>query len=329
MSLEQAVARRSALFAARQRGHTTAFRLINADGDGMPGLAVDVYDRWLVAHLYDLTPAAVDATLQALRRPDFAGMYVKLHPVQSHEPGPQPSHAEPAGQLYWGEPAPEELVIHEGGLPFLVRLSDGLRTGIFLDMRSARARVRELSQGRRVLNLFAYCCAFSSAALAGGALDCLSVEVSKLALERGVRGVALLGPSPGHRIWQADVHALLARLRRRGDRFDLIVVDPPSYATTHSGRFRVLKDYPALLEAIVALSAPAAWVVACGNHRRLSHTALLGWLQGAANAHGRLVMGAERVQQDLDFPVRSPEQPQSVSICARLQAASCSSTNNV
>ena len=138
----------------------------------------------------DVAEPDVDALLDALAELGFAGIYLKRHPKQASDMvDPRDERVAPALPVR-GEPAPEVFEVHEQGVPFEVRLHDGLRTGLFLDQRDNRRRIRELASGKRVLNLFAYTGSFSVAALAGGAVSAVSVDVSQAALRWAERNAA-------------------------------------------------------------------------------------------------------------------------------------------
>ena len=263
---------RSALQDPEDR-RTTAFRLVNEEGDALPGLAVDVYGDHLVAQLYVggiwEDAARRDRVLDRLHALGFDGIYLKLRPKQANvlvdtrrdDLAPRAARA--------GEPTPAaEIEIREEGVPYRVRLGDGLSTGIFLDQRPNRRLVREISSGAHVLNLFSYTCAFSVAAALGGAARTVSVDASVLALERGrsnfeAAGVALgSGPSAAHSFVAEDVFAWLARAATKKERFDVVIVDPPSYSSTKKRRFVAESDY----DDLVAMAARVSRLAGSSLH---------------------------------------------------------------
>jgi 23S rRNA (cytosine1962-C5)-methyltransferase len=195
-----------------------------------------------------------------------------------------------------------------------VHLGDGLRTGLFLDQRDNRRRVREAARDQRVLNLFAYTGGFSVAALAGGAAEAICVDASATALAWGKRNVARIDAGARHRVLHDDAFAVLARLARRGERFGLIVLDPPSYATTRGRRFRVLRDYAELCRASAQVLAPGGKLLACVNH----HEAGQGWLRKevtrAIHAAGRELAQLRDLPAQLDFPSSVGAEPASKSV---------------
>lgn len=294
---------------------TTAFRLVHRAADGAAGLAVDVYGDHLVAHLFDDVPAAQESSvLDALQELGFAGIYLKRHPRQKNDlRDPRSEHLAPALPVR-GTAALQELLVYEHGLPFEVHLGEGLRTGIFLDQRDNRQRVRELSSGKRLLNLFAYTGGFSVAALAGGASEAICVDASGSALAWAQRNVARIGASERHRIWHGDAFDVLAQLGRKGERFDLIVLDPPSYSTTRSRRFLATRDYERLAGLCIALLRPGGQLLACINHHGVSQRKLRRDVQQAAHAAGREIGKLKDIAGQLDFPAEHGQEPQSKSV---------------
>jgi 23S rRNA (cytosine1962-C5)-methyltransferase len=294
---------------------TTAFRLFHRGADGAPDLAVDTYDDFLLAHFFgEALDARTEPVLDALDALGFAGIYVRHHPKQKNELGdardPRYAPSEPSR----GRSAPEEIVVYEHGLPFGVRLADGLRTGLFLDQRDNRQRVRALAQGKRVLNLFAYTGGFSLAALAGGAEHALCVDASRSALAWAERNVARIGAEGRHRVWHGDVIDVLGRLTRAGERFDLIVLDPPSYSKTRTRRFLATKDYATLAQSCMRVLAPEGEMLCCVNHHGVSQAKLRSDVRRAAQSAGRAVRRLKDLPPPLDFPTDPGDTPHSKSV---------------
>jgi 23S rRNA (cytosine1962-C5)-methyltransferase len=306
---------------------TTAFRLVNEEGDALPGLAVDVYGDHLVAQLYVggiwEDRARRDRVLDRLDALGFDGVYLKLRPKQSNVLVDTRRDDLAPAQPVRGQPA-------SAGVPFRVRLGDGLSTGIFLDQRPNRRLVREIAQGARVLNLFSYTCAFSVAAALGGAVRTVSVDASVLALERGranleAAGVPLgaRGPAEAHSFVAEDVFAWLARAATKSERFDLVIVDPPSYSSTKKRRFVAESDYGDLVAMVSKVLAPHGKVLACCNHRGLPRGKLRRFVAQGLKGGGGQAQGAELAQlKDLpdapDFPPPLGREPHMKSLLATL-----------
>jgi 23S rRNA (cytosine1962-C5)-methyltransferase len=302
---------------------TTAFRLVNEEGDALPRLAVDVYDAWLVAQFYGddgpwADPARRERVLDHLEALGFDGVYCKLRPRQANVlVDTRRSELAPAHPVR-GTAAPEELAIVEEGMPLLVRLGDGLSTGLFLDQRGNRRRVRELADGKAVANLFAYTCAFTVAAALGGASRTVSVDASAAALERGRANVAHAGVldrgAGDHAFVAEDAFAWLARAARRGERYDVVIVDPPSYSSTKRGRFVAASDYVDLAAAALAVVAPGGKLLACTNHRGIPAARFRRLLFDAARQAKREVAQVKDLPAPPDFPVPPGGEPHTKSV---------------
>jgi 23S rRNA (cytosine1962-C5)-methyltransferase len=299
---------------------TTAFRLVNEEGDGLPRLAVDVYGSWLVAQLYPSSPRAGEAggrpagpwadkevregLLDRLHALGFDGVYLKVRPRQANVLADTRREDLAPRLPVRGAAAPDDLPIFEESMPLLVRLGDGLSTGLFLDQRVNRRRVREMAAGARVANLFAYTCAFSVAAALGGAERIVSVDASVSALERGRANMTHAGvpPSDAHTFVADDAFTWLARAGRRGERFDLVVLDPPSYSSTKRGRFVADSDYGSLAAAALAVLAPGGRLLACTNHRGIAASRFRRILFDAGRCAERDVVQVKDLPEPPDFP---------------------------
>jgi len=299
--LRAAAARRS----LAEAPGTSAFRLAHTGELALPGLALDLYEEFVVAH-FTSAEAADRAEEIASRLVDLGvrGVYGKFRPRQANTlADTRRDDVAPAAPLA-GEAAPSPLRIVEGGDPFLTRLDDGLSTGIFLDQRANRALVRGASAGLRVLNLFAYACAFSVSAACGGAASVTSVDLSRSVLAWGQENLALSGHIDPRRFRFIADEALtfLRRCAVRGDRYDLILLDPPSYATSKEKRFTVEHDYRPLAAASLAVLAPGGRLLACTNHRGVSASRFLRFLDDAARSARRSIRQRALLPPPADFP---------------------------
>jgi len=299
---------------------TTAFRLVNDAGDALPRLAVDVYDSWLVAQLYaDSDPAEGlwgngvrrERLLARLDALGFEGIYLKVRPKQANVLiDTRREDLAPASPVR-GVAAPFEFAIVEDGIPLLVRLGDGLSTGLFLDQRRNRRRVRELAAGKSVANLFAYTCGFTVAAALGGATRTVSVDAATAALERGkanLANAAVLDRGE-HVLVLADAFDWISRAVRTGQRFDLVILDPPSYSTTKRGRFVADTDYVGLAASALELLAPQGKLLACTNHRGIARSRFRRVLYEAARAAKREVSQMKDFAPPPDYPVPVGAEP--------------------
>jgi 23S rRNA (cytosine1962-C5)-methyltransferase len=301
--LERARERRVAM--GLPSGESNAYRLLHGADDGLEGLTVDVYDAWLVASLYtDQVGPREHGWLDELGALEFRGVYLKHRPRQANELTDEDRKQRAPEQAVRGESAPEAFAVRESGMPFEVRLGDGLSTGLFLDQRQNRAQVRALSAQKRVLNLFSYTCGFGLAAALGGASQTVNVDVAKQALERGKANYQQAGIDPAaHQFLARDVLETLPKLARRGERFELVVLDPPTYASTKRGRFNVEQDYAKLVCLALGVLATGGTLLACTNHQRLGDRDLERAIRKAAGEAGRGLKSLQFAAPPPDFPV--------------------------
>jgi len=232
-AIESALALRNKLVEAE----TNACRLVNAEGDGLPGLIVDRYDDILVVQIATLGMEKL--------KPFIVGLLVKrLAPRSIYEKSILPARREDGlpdreGLLY-GPPV-DTVEIHESGLRFIVDIVGSQKTGFYLDLRPMRGLVRSLAEGRRVLNCFCYTGAFSVAALAGGAASVDSVDSSERAVALARRNAAVNGFRLGDESFHlADVFDFL---RRDLQPYDFIILDPPAFAKRKTEVVRACRGY--------------------------------------------------------------------------------------
>lgn len=283
-----------------RRSDTTAFRLAH-DGDGFAHCPVDVYGEHAVIHA--MGAAHDEAIPRALVELGLRGVYAKHRPKQANTLVSSRRGDVAPPNAVAGESAPDPMVITESGVRYRVRLGDGLSTGIFLDQRENRRRVRELSKGAAVLNLFAYTGPFTVVAALGGARRTVSVDVSRDSLAWAAEnlrenGVAL----DDHAMIAHDVFAWLQGARARRDRFELVICDPPSYSNTKDSRFSSESDYRRLAEALAPVIAPGGRLLACSNHRGLHRMKLRRYLHEAMRAAKREVAQMKDLADPEDFP---------------------------
>lgn len=314
-SIETArVVRGPLLVSTEPAARTDAFRLFHGSVEGAPGLALDVYGDFLVAHLYESLGSDDESALfDRVAGLGCRGLYVKRRPVQANElvdtrvPDLAPSRP------VRGDAAPDRFVVSELGLPYEVALGDGLSTGVFLDQRENRRRVRARSEGKRVLNLFAYTGAFSVAALAGGARACISVDAAAPALAWAERNVARIGATERHQALRGDVFALLGGFAARDERFDLVICDPPTYSTTRSRVFRSGADWEELVAAVFRVISPCGEALFCSNDRRMSVATFRKRVAAGLRAAGRDAR-ITSLAPPRDFPVAAGGEPSVKSI---------------
>jgi len=290
---------------------TTAFRLVNGAPDGIPDVTVDLFANVYVASLYrDLSPDEEEALLDAIQEAwSPHSLYLKRRPREARVVANLARDVVAPEKPARGAPV-ESLEALENGLRFLIRPAQGLSVGLYLDMRETRAWLLGQVKGLTVLNLFSYTCAFGVVATAGGATRVLNIDTSRRVLDWGEENARLNGqPVARYDYVAGDVFDWLGRLAKKGQGFDVVISDPPSFSTTRTTRFSAARDYPLLAEAAARVVAPGGRLVACCNLSTLSarrFEAMVAEGVGRAGRTGRplLSLGPSPV----DFPA-SPESP--------------------
>lgn len=304
---------------------TDAFRLVNEGGDDLPGLAVDVYGAFVVAQFYEgedrgWTTERRARVLDALLALGFDGVYEKHRPkhastlVDTRREDVAPKHASR------GESAPDPLVVREENMKIEVRLGDGLSTGIFLDQRRARVAIRNESKGKRVLNLFSYTCGFSVAAALGGARTTTSVDVSSVVLDTGRKNMLVNGVNvdPDHVFLTEDVLAWIDRAQKL-EPFDVVIVDPPSFATTKKNRFSIESDLEDLVTRVLGIVGEGGVVYVSTNHRKLTRGKFRHVLLGASRNAKRDLAQLKDGPEPTDYPPAPGHEPHLKSAWIRLE----------
>lgn len=271
--------------------------------------ALDVAGSAGVLSLYADFSAKQEAELAAacaetgLGRLGLSSLYLKRRPRgASHAANVEREWLSPP-QPIWGQAVPELTALEEG-VPYLIRPAADLSIGLFSDARPARAWVRRHAQGRRVLNTFAYTCGFGVGAALSSAASVKNLDLSRKVLDWGQENYALSGLSaPDTDFVYGDVFDWLGRLAKRGELFDLVILDPPSFARSKAGVWRSERDYARLLALAAGVTAPGGQVLALCNHAGLSSAAFDKMLSvGAAQADRGLKFTA-RFGAGQDYPL--------------------------
>lgn len=286
----------------------SACRLFHGASEGIPGLYIDRFGDVLIVQLHigilKQEPELLREAIESLHiRLGTRAVYRKFF-VKDRGQTPAQVDAAHRDPVPWiGEQVQEEFPIVEHGLQFLVRPYDGFSVGLFLEHRENRRRVRDLAGGKRVLNTFAYTCGFSVSAAAGGALSVVSVDLSRRYLEWGKRNFLVNGLQVDDRsFFCSDLFDFYKRAHRQGRRFDLVILDPPTFSKTRRPQrtFQLEKQLAALCEETLELLDPGGIVLLAANHRQLSRDHLEAALTAAAGGRSCKVMA--RPALPLDFP---------------------------
>ncbi|HKE20513.1 MAG TPA: class I SAM-dependent rRNA methyltransferase [Kofleriaceae bacterium] len=281
-----------------------AIRLINGESDGLPAVFVDRYADYLVAQVYS------SASLRLLP-PLYDHLMAEVAPRAIYEQRrfrPLSGEAPPRGaaDLVRGDPAPVEVEVREGALRFGVDVTAPLSVGLFADLRLGRRAVSRWARGRRVLNLFSYTGAISVYAAHGGASEVVAVDVAARAHARARRNFELSGLAPETPEYVVgDVFKVLTRMIERRRAFDLVVIDPPAFASgTRGGKpWSAVKDFGELVDHALRVLAPGGLIAAASSTHKLSQVDFdLALADGAVRA-GTDLRIVERCPLPVDFPV--------------------------
>ena len=254
------------LFAAFEEAGTSAHRLFTSTNAWVERLGRDI----LISFKLD---AAQDEALAGLREWESRTGFQSERVFSRFLPRQNAERVAPV--LIEGDPsASRDSVVTERGVHFGIDFGAGYSAGLFIDQRANRARAHRLAS-KRMLNTFAYTCSFSVVAAMAGA-QTLSIDLSKKSLDRGRKNFELNGlPPDGHRFLADDVLDVLPRLERRGEKFDLIVLDPPTFSLGNRGRrWRVEEQIEDLLRAALDLASPKASLLISTNCTKLNLSAL-------------------------------------------------------
>ena len=244
---------------------TTAFRLFNQEGDGFGGLTVDLYGdyavfSWYNSYVYQIRQTISEAFRQVF--PEVLGAYEK---IRFKGLDYESAHV-------YGQEAPDFFTVLENGVLYQVFMNDGLMTGIFLDQHEVRGSLVDgLAMGKSLLNMFSYTAAFSVAAAMGGASQTTSVDLAKRSRELSQAHFKANGISTdAHRFIVMDVFEYFKYAKRKGLTYDVIVLDPPSFARNKKQTFSVAKDYHKLISQSLEILNPGGIIIASTNAANVS-----------------------------------------------------------
>jgi 23S rRNA (cytosine1962-C5)-methyltransferase len=279
---------------------TTGYRLVHAEGDGLPGLIVDRFEDVLVTQFLSFGMKAREGlVLEALQQVVQPRAILDRTPVQA-------AKAEgftPASGVVRGEEV-RELAFKERGLSYRLPLDLGQKTGFYFDQRGLRARVEQLARGKRVLDTYAYVGAFALAAARGGAETVLAVDESAVAIEVASECARLNGLDAKIQLAREDARKALQQAGNEGG-YDLVVVDPPRLAPTRSAREGALVAYAKLAEAGCRATRPGGIFVLCSCSAAVDLAALTRALATGALRANVTATVLERYFQGADHPVNA------------------------
>lgn len=276
---------------------TNSYRLINAEGDGIPGLIVDSYADVLVIQIshpgIDKIKDVIVSSLVEACKP--IAIYEKSTSFLRKKEGLK----EAKSHLYGIEIS--EVEVLENGLKFSVDLVEGQKTGFFLDQREMRNLVRELATNRRVLNCFSYTGGFSVAALAGGASHVDSVEISAKCQPRTEKNILLNHlPVERHSFHAADVFDYLKSCDWN---YDLVVLDPPAFVKKREDVPRAFRAYKDMNQHAMAKMPAGSLLLTCSCSYHIEESLFQNILFRAANEAKRSIRILSRHRIAMDHPI--------------------------
>ena len=306
--IETAVSHRTPL----QNTNTTGYRLIHGANDGLEGVVIDRYDGTYVVKLYTaawvvqlrpLLTALVDCVQPervVLRLSRTAAQDVSL------------LHGLENGMVLYGAPLDGPVVFAENGLHFMADVVNGQKTGFFLDQRDNRARVQDLAEGQSVLNVFAYSGGFSLYAARGGATEVVSLDLSRPALEMAVNNFGLNVTHANvsqdkHELLAGDAFQEMAQLAENGRLFDVVIIDPPSFAHSQEQVDRALGAYARLVRLGLRVLRRGGTLVMASCSSRVTAERFFKMVHETALREKRPLAEIERTGHALDHPITYKE----------------------
>ncbi|KMK78055.1 class I SAM-dependent rRNA methyltransferase [Alkalihalobacillus pseudalcaliphilus] len=294
-----ALTARQELYASSE---TTAFRVFNAEGDGIGGLTIDYYDGYYVVSWYSegvyQYHAEVYEALQNLT--DYKGIYQKK---RFNTGGKYVDEDD----FVVGERGEFPLLVLENGVRFAVYLNDGAMVGVFLDQREVRKTIRDkYSEGKSVLNLFSYTGAFSVYAALGGAIHTTSVDLANRSLAKTIEQFSVNDVDyEAQDIIVEDVFKYFKYAKRKDKQFDVVVLDPPSFARSKKFTFSAAKDYSNLLQEAIDITAEKGTIVASTNSAAFDMNKFKSFVHQAFQAQNTKYHIEQEFSLPVDFKVSS------------------------
>lgn len=303
--LDTAIERRSVI-----GGDTDGYRVLNGENDGFSGLVLDRYAGTYVLKLY--SPVwlphlrSVVTAISDRQAPD--ALVLRL----ARSMAEVPLHGLSAGMALIGEAPTAPVMFRENGLWFEADVIHGQKTGYYLDQRDNRALVGAMSAGMRVLDVFAHSGGFGVYAAAGGAIKVTSVDQSEPALAAGDRNFAHNAALPNvrhceHDSIAGDAYEVMDRLIQRRRHYDIVVVDPPSFAQRKSNVERALHAYGQLTQRAVRLTRPDGLLVQASCSSRITEEQFFATVRGSAQRAGFDLAEIRRTGHAVDHPVTFPQ----------------------
>ncbi|MFC2947467.1 class I SAM-dependent rRNA methyltransferase [Virgibacillus sediminis] len=281
-----------------QDEQTTAFRVFNGEGDGIGGLTIDYYDGYYLINWY--SDGIYSFKEKVLRVLDELGDYQAVYEKKRFDSKGKYMEDD---DFVKGERGDFPIIVKENGMNYAVDLNDGAMVGIFLDQREVRKAIRDkYAAGRRVLNTFSYTGAFSVAAALGGAASTTSVDLAKRSKPKTIEQFSMNGIDFDQQdIVVMDVFDYFKYAKRKHLSFDMVVLDPPSFARSKKRTFSTAKDYPGLIQDALEITEKDGIIVASTNNATFGMRKFKGFIQKAFQDSGKRFKILEEFSLPGDF----------------------------
>ena len=279
---------------------TTCYRLIHGEGDLLPGLVVDVYERTAVVQCHSVgmyhSRQAIATAIREAYGNDIEAIYDK-----SSQTLPFKAELGAIDGYLWGRTAERDNIVLENGLKFKVNWEEGQKTGFFIDQRVNRDLVRQYAKGRKVLNTFCYTGGFSVAALAGGAKEVVSIDLSERAVKLAEENAIInFGSEAPHKAIACNA---VEYLKDIDSDYDLIILDPPAFAKHHKVLGNALQGYKKINARALEKIAPGGILFTFSCSQAVSRDLFRTTIFTAAAIARRKVRIIGQLTQPADHPI--------------------------
>jgi 23S rRNA (cytosine1962-C5)-methyltransferase len=277
---------------------TTIFRLINGEGDFMPGLIIDWFNGHVVIQFHSVGMYFLKDTIIQILLELFPNQITSIYNKSAATLYENLETSTDDGLLYG---TLDEVLVYENSIPFYVDIVNGQKTGFFIDQRDNRQLVGDFSKGRKVLNLFCYTGGFSLYALEGGAQLVHSVDISKKAIEWTDKNVGLLNEKDFHHSYAENVFDFLDQME--DGFYDLIVLDPPAFAKHHRAKDQGIKGYRNINRKAMEKLKPGGLLFTFSCSQAITQEDFQTIVFSAAAIENKSVRIVKQLHQSLDHPV--------------------------
>lgn len=292
--------------------NTTGYRLIHGGNDKLPGLVVDRYVDTLVIKLYTTSWLPhLEGILSALEAiTGCQRIVLRLSRILTNFP--ELLYQLNDGDILLGPPISSPAKFQENGLWFEIDPVKGHKTGFYLDQRENRVRVKNLAKGKKILNVFSYTGGFSIYAASGGAKDVTCLDISQQALDAAKRNFRLNSDDPlirisKHKIIKGDAFKVLAELQRNHKLYDMVIIDPPSFAKDQSQVQRAISAYKRLTYLGLNLLQRGGILVQSSCSSQVPAGEFFAAIHNVAKGSGCILKEIERSYHPIDHPIRFKE----------------------